>query len=202
MNTLHSITGITARIFELSGREPFMLAADLAEIYGTSVKRLGEAVSRNPERFPEDFCFFLTEAEEEQMWSHIATTSAKKRDDFRVRVFTHAGAYALSAVLKTPIAAEVSVIIHRAFAAMEKRALDETRFILMKLQSEVSRRKPIRVLVMDSARQGLSFQAMWELASYSRPQLAKAVRECFALGLIEQMPAGTPVMQLDLFAGA
>ncbi len=200
MNTLSSITGIAARIFELPGREPIMLAADLAEAYGTQTDRVTEQVRRNPDRFPEDFTFRLTEAELEILKPQNAVSNKANRA--LPLVFTHAGALALSGVLKTPVAAEVSVIIHRAFAAMEKRALDETRFILMKLQSEVSRRKPIRVLVMDSSRQGLSFQAMWELASYSKPQLAKAVRECFALGLIEQMPAGTPVMQLDLFAGA
>lgn len=200
MNTLSSITGIAARIFELPGREPIMLAADLAEAYGTQTDRVTEQVRRNPDRFPEDFAFRLTEAELEILKPQNAVSNKANRA--LPLVFTHAGALALSGVLKTPVAAEVSVIIHRAFAAMEKRALDQTRFILMKLQSEVSRRKPIRVLVMDSSRQGLSFQAMWELASYSKPQLAKAVRECFALGLIEQMPAGTPVMQLDLFAGA
>lgn len=200
MSTLNSITGISARIFELPGREPFITANDLADAYRTEPRSINQAVSRNQERFPEDFAFRLSEAEMEQLKSQsVISTMANRALPL---VFTHPGALALSGVLKTPVAAEVSVIIHRAFAAMERRALDETRFILMKLQSEVSRRKPIRVLVMDSSRQGLSFQAMWELASYSRPQLAKAVRECFALGLIEQMPAGTPVMQLDLFAGA
>lgn len=200
MNTLHSITGITARIFELPGREPFITAKDLADAYNTRVDAITQAVKRNQERFPEDFAFRLSEAEME----HLKTQSvfSTKANRALPLVFTHAGALALSGVLRTPVAAEVSVIIHRAFAVMEKRAVDEAQFILMKLQSEVSRRKPIRVLVMDSARQGLSFQAMWQLASYSRPQLAQAVRECFALGLIEQMPAGTPLMQLDLFAEA
>ncbi len=199
MNTLHSTTGISARIFELPGREPFMLAADLAEAYGTSVKALNQAVSRNQERFPNDFSFHLSEAEEDRMWSQIVTTSAKKRDDIRLRVYTHAGALMLSAVLKTPVAAEVSVIIHRAFAAMEKRALDESRFLLFKLQHEaaitVARRR-----IIDGVRMGLSFEAIWRSANCSRPKLAQAARDCEALGLIEALPAGTPAMQADLFS--
>ena len=40
-----------------------MLDLDLAEIYGTSTKRLNEQVARNKERFPENFMFKLTRPE-------------------------------------------------------------------------------------------------------------------------------------------
>ncbi|MGQ9647335.1 MAG: ORF6N domain-containing protein [Thermodesulfobacteriota bacterium] len=33
---------------------------DLAEVYGVETRRLNEQVTRNPERFPEDFVFQLT----------------------------------------------------------------------------------------------------------------------------------------------
>ncbi len=36
-----------------------ILHADLAGIYGVSVKRLNEQVKRNKEQFPDDFCFRL-----------------------------------------------------------------------------------------------------------------------------------------------
>lgn len=201
MTTLSDVSGIRARIFTLPHRPPFMIAADLAEVYGTETKRIGEQVKRNPERFPEDFCFYLTEAEEEQMWSHFATTSLKKRDDLRPLVFTHAGAYALSAVLKTPTAAQVSVIVHRAFAAMEKAALDEARFTLAKVQFEASQRR-IRMQVWQGARAGLTFDGIRQLGNYSGPRLAQAARECLALGLIDRLPTGTPANQGDLFGNA
>jgi len=202
MQTLISTTGLEARIFALPGREPFMTATDLASFYGTEPKRLAEQVKRNPDRFPEDFCFRLTEPEEEDMWSHFATTSAKKRDDVRPLVFTHAGALMLSAVLKTPTAARVSVEIHRAFAAMEKAALGEARLFLTKAQTEATVRKPIRAVVREGVRAGHSFEQIWRLANYSRPKLALAARECLALGLIDKLPAGTPPVQADLFREA
>ncbi|MEZ4710655.1 MAG: ORF6N domain-containing protein [Caldilineaceae bacterium] len=34
--------------------------SDLAELYGVEVKVLNQSVSRNKERFPEDFMFRLT----------------------------------------------------------------------------------------------------------------------------------------------
>src|SRR3990170_4162786 len=40
-----------------------MLDADLASLYGVRTKHLNQQVKRNPERFPEDFVFQLTEEE-------------------------------------------------------------------------------------------------------------------------------------------
>ncbi len=37
-----------------------ILDVDLARIYGVPTKRLNEQVRRNPDRFPSDFAFFLT----------------------------------------------------------------------------------------------------------------------------------------------
>ena len=44
----------------LPGRPLFMLDRDVAEIYETETKFINQAVKRNPDRFPEDFCFELS----------------------------------------------------------------------------------------------------------------------------------------------
>lgn len=194
MTTLHTISGIQARIFHLPNRPPFMMAADLAEVYETAPKRLNEAVKRNPDRFPADFAFYLTEEEEAAMWPQFAASSSKKRDDLRLRVFTHAGANALSGVLKTPIAASMSVAVHRAFAAMEQKALDDVTFLLTKLQSEATRRKPTRFQVIDGLRAGYDFETIARMGNASKPKLAIAANECLALGLITALPKGTPAL--------
>lgn len=221
MTTLSDVSGIRARIFNLPNRPPFMIAPDLAEVYGTSVKRLGEAVSRNPERFPDDFMFALTEAETERLRSQNATakgqTAMARMDTLRSQnatanpistkvryaplAFTHAGAYALSAVLKSETAARVSVIVHRAFAAAEQAALDEAKFLLVKLRTEHARRRPIRMQVIAGMMANLPFDGIWKMGSVSRPRLNIAARECLALGLIDRLPDGTPDMQPDLFGG-
>lgn len=198
MQTLFDIAGIQARIFSLPGRPPFMIAADLAEVYGTTVSRINEAVSRNPERFPEDFRFILSEGEMEQLKSQNAI-STKANRAFPAG-FTHAGAYALSAVLKTPTAAQVSVVIHRAFAAMEAAALADARDMVVRLRTEELRRKPIRVMVVEGTRQGLDFDRIWRMGSYSRDRVAMALRECLTLGLIDRLPAGLPAVQGELFS--
>lgn len=40
-----------------------MVDSDLAEMYGGSTKKLNKQVNRNPDRFPVDFMFQLTEEE-------------------------------------------------------------------------------------------------------------------------------------------
>lgn len=201
MLTLMTVAGRQARIFTLPNRPDFMLAADLATVYGTEPKRLAEAVKRNPERFPDDFCFRLTEQEEEAMWSQIATTSARKRDDLRPLAFTHIGAYALSGVLKTEVAAAVSVEVHRAFAAMERAQMEAADAMLFKLRTEQMRAKPIRVLIVEAVRAGLPMEAIRRTSSYPRWRLEDAARECLATGLIDRLPEGMETLQKDLFHG-
>lgn len=199
MTTLETVSGIQARIFTLPNRPPFMIAADMAEVYGTTIKRLNQAVSRNPARFPEDFVFVFTEAETEHLKSQNVTSTKANRA--AQRGFTHAGAYALSATLKTPIAAEVSVIVHRAFAAMEAQAIAEAQAMVAKLRSETTIKKPIRSWVVRAAADGWTFAQLWKATSYSRAKLATAVRECVALGLITDVLPGTSAQQGDLFNG-
>ena len=50
---------IQQRIHVVRGKR-VMLDADLARFYGVITKSLNKAVSRNPDRFPDDFSFVLT----------------------------------------------------------------------------------------------------------------------------------------------
>ncbi len=52
-----------------------MLDSDVAMLYHYETKKLNQAVKRNIDRFPERFCFQLTEEELEIRWSQIVTTS-------------------------------------------------------------------------------------------------------------------------------
>lgn len=209
--TLETVSGIYARTFELPGRPPFMIASDLAEAYGTTVKRLNQAVARNQDRFPEDFCFRLTETEERERWSQTVTTSPGKRTDLQPVVFTHSGALMLSAVLRTPVAVKMSVIIHLAFAAMEAQALADTKHLLQKVQSDALFRKPVRGRIQKAVEEGWDFEQLHETVGYTKPKLVQAIKDCIGLGLIDAAPKGTPFdklkpkidpLQMGLFDGA
>ncbi len=197
--TLFDIAGIQARIFTLPGRPSFMTATDLAEVYQTEPRWLNRAVERNPKRFPERYCFRLTEAETGQLKFQNGT-STKANRAFPT-AYTQPGAYALSGVLTSDVAIEVGIAIYDAFAAMEARALDEAKFLLLKLRNEETSRKRIRVQIVNGVAQGLSFEGIRRLGNYSGPVLALAVRECLGMGLIDRLPSGMPMMQGDLFGG-
>ena len=100
--------------------------SDLAKLYGTETKRINEAVKRNSERFPSEFCFQITENELKNcLRSQIATLNKKsnKRGSnikYLPQVFTEQGIAMLSSVLHTKIAINTSIQIINAFVNMRK----------------------------------------------------------------------------------
>lgn len=69
---------ITNLIFNIRGKQ-VMLDSDVAMLYHYTTKRVNEAVRRNKERFPENFCFQLTEEEIQNMRSQFATASKRTK---------------------------------------------------------------------------------------------------------------------------
>jgi hypothetical protein len=53
-----------------------MIDFDLADLYQVPTKALNQAVRRNPDRFPADFMFQLTNEELENWRSQIVTSNA------------------------------------------------------------------------------------------------------------------------------
>lgn len=96
-----------------------MLDEDLAELYGTTTKRLNEQVGRNPDRFPGDFVFRLTAHEFDRLRSQNATSSWGGRR-YPPRAFTEHGVLALAGVLRTDVAAQASIAIVRTFVRMRQ----------------------------------------------------------------------------------
>lgn len=200
--TLFDIAGIQARIHTLPGRPAFLMQADAAEVYQTQPRRVGEAVARNPKRFPEDFAFRLTDAELGALWSQNATANPVSPMARSLPLaFSHAGAYALSGVLTSDVAIEVGIAIYRAFAAMEAAALDEARFMVHRLTTEQIMKAPLRMRVRMGVEQRLTFDAICRQCSAPKWKVAEKARECLAMGLIDQLPEGMPVIQGDLFGG-
>lgn len=70
-----SLVDLESRIFAVRGRS-VLLDADLAALYGVSTKALLQAVRRNPERFPADFMFHLTNQELAILRSQTVTSSS------------------------------------------------------------------------------------------------------------------------------
>lgn len=91
-----------------------MLDRDLATLYRVENRVLNQAVKRNSERFPEDFMFQLTKAEEDDLKSQFVTSSWGGRRKLPY-AFTEQGIAMLSSVLRSQTDAEISWKIRDAY---------------------------------------------------------------------------------------
>ncbi|MFN5335388.1 MAG: ORF6N domain-containing protein [Bacteroidota bacterium] len=118
-----TLQNIESKIYSIRGIQ-VMLDSDLALLYQTETKFINRAVKRNPERFPKDFVFTLTDKEWQDLRFQIGTlkeiTGQGKHRKYLPIVFTEQGVAMLSAVLHTEIAIHVSIQIIQAFVAMRK----------------------------------------------------------------------------------
>ena len=99
-----------------------MVDSDLARLYQVTTGNLNKAVKRNLSRFPECFCFQLTEHEYKNLRFQNGSSSLNNNYGGRrymPHVFTEQGIAMLSAVLKSDIAVEVSIKIMNSFVEMQ-----------------------------------------------------------------------------------
>ena len=138
------IEDIKNLIYTIRGKQ-VMLDSDVAMLYHYPTKRINEAVNRNKQRFPDNFCFQLTEEEykslrfknftlneinskyvnkDNSLRSQIATLDENKgrghHRKYLPYVFTEQGIAMLSGLLKNNIAIQVSISIMNAFVEMRK----------------------------------------------------------------------------------
>ena len=119
MKLTASVKQIESRIFIIRGQK-VMLDADLAELYGVETKVLNQAVKRNAERFPEDFMLQLTTTEKAEVVTNCDHLAKLKYSPSLPYAFTEHGALMLGNVLKSARAAEVSLMVVRAFVRLRE----------------------------------------------------------------------------------
>ena len=117
------VEDIKQKIYIIRGKQ-IILDSDIAMWYEVETKRINEAVKRNRKRFPEEFCFQLTEIEIENLRSQFATSSLNKNNYGGRRYFPYAfteqGVAMLSTVLHSDKAINVSIRIMNAFVEMRR----------------------------------------------------------------------------------
>ncbi len=117
-------------IYIIRGKQ-VMLDSDVAMLYHYETKNINKAVKRNLDRFPEDFCFQLTENEFQNLRFQFGTLNKKVNNGDVTRkylpyVYTEQGIAMLSGVLRNEIAVQVSIQIMRAFIEMRKFISDNS----------------------------------------------------------------------------
>ena len=131
MDSKH-LPAIQKRIL-LVGGIPVILDSDLAQLYGVETKMLNRAVSRNLDRFPEDFSFVLSPEEWENLKYQFGTSSFEHGGRRKLpRVFTEHGALMASTILRSEEAVKMSTFLVRAFVKMREE-LASNREVLKRL---------------------------------------------------------------------
>lgn len=98
-----------------------MLDADLAELYAVETRALVQAVKRNAARFPADFMFRLTRAEQRRLLtSQSVISSAHGGRRTRPYAFTEQGVAMLSSVLRSERAVQVNIAVVRVFVRLRE----------------------------------------------------------------------------------
>jgi len=124
-------------IYEVRGKQ-VMLASDVAILYNSETKIINQVVKRNINRFPESFCFQLTDDEylalkdkinKVSLRSQIVTLNKSNNSrgmyvKYLPYVFTEHGIMMLSGLLKSDVAARVNIQIINAFVEMRKYIAD------------------------------------------------------------------------------
>jgi hypothetical protein len=104
-------------------------------LYSVETRALNQAVKRNIERFPVEFCFRLTEIEFNNWRSQFVISNKDKMGLRRPPyAFSEQGVAMLSSVLKSVTTVKVSVTIMNAFVAMRRFLLTNAQ-VFQRLES-------------------------------------------------------------------
>jgi len=129
-----------------------ILDSDVAALYGVETKRINEAVSNNPDKFPAGYVFELSKKEKEEVveiFDHLQKQEVIKIFDnpkikyspVLPKAFTKKGCYMLATILKSPKATQTTISIIEAFEKMQEMSLSIVE--LMKDHQNVQKQKTL-----------------------------------------------------------
>lgn len=124
MNELKEELNIENMIYEVRGKQ-IMFTQNVAKLYEVETRIINQTIKRNINRFPEEFCFQLTEKELIDLRSQNVISSLKNEIihggvRYLPYVLTEQGIMMLSGLLKSDIAVKINVKIIDAFVKMRK----------------------------------------------------------------------------------
>lgn len=97
-----------------------ILDSDVADLYGVETKRVNEAVSNNPEKFPDGYVWELNGNEKNEVVENFDHLQKLKFSPQLPKAFTEKGLYMLATILKSPKAVETTIAIVEAYAKLKE----------------------------------------------------------------------------------
>lgn len=116
---MKNIVDVESKIITIRDQQ-MILDSDVAELYGVKTKRVNEAVSNNPEKFPEGYVFELFEYEKNELVEIFDRFNRQKHSTAMPKAFTEKGLYMLATILKSPKAVETTIAIVEAYAKLKE----------------------------------------------------------------------------------
>jgi len=145
-------------------KEEFVLIdSDVAELYGVKTREINQAVSNNPNKFPQGYIIELTEDEKQEVIKNFDHLSKLKFSPHLPKIFTEKGLYMLATILKGEVATQTTIKIIETFADVrqlsrnlnaidEDQTQEEQQALVMKsneLLEKVIEIEPVRELKDD-----------------------------------------------------
>ena len=113
MSNIVKFSNVTDKIISIRDQK-VLLDSDVAELYGVETKRINEAVSNNPDKFPTGYIIELQSEEWKILKSKFSSSSWGGKNKLP-KAFTKKGCYMLATILKSPQATQTTIAIIEAF---------------------------------------------------------------------------------------
>jgi hypothetical protein len=108
---------VKQKIIEIRNQK-IIIDSDVAELYGVTTKEINQAVTRNPEKFPDKYIFELDSTEKTELVTNCDRFNKLKHSTTLPKAFTERGLYMLATILKSPQATETTLAIIDTFAVL------------------------------------------------------------------------------------
>ena len=100
--------------------ELVLVDRDLAELCGVTTKEINQAVSNNPDKFPNGYVIELTKDEKNELVKKFDHLEKLKFSPYLPKIFTEKGLYMLATIIKSKAATETTIKIIETFAQVRK----------------------------------------------------------------------------------
>ena len=118
-----------------------IIDADIADLYGVETKRINEAVSNNPDKFPDGYIVYLNKEE----WDFLKSKFSTSKRGGKVKIpnaFTERELYMLATILKSEKATQTTISIIETFAKINE--LSRSISQIAKVESETEKNKLLK----------------------------------------------------------
>ena len=119
MNNIVKFENLEGKLIKY--KDEFVLVdSDVAELYGVATKEINQAVSNNPDKFPDGYILELTKAEKEEVVKNFDHLSKLKYSPYLPKIFTEKGLYMLATILSGEVATQTTLKIIETFAKVKE----------------------------------------------------------------------------------